>query len=101
MDEPREEKMELPVNYNEISIPMRRAVREEYVRLQGGLCLYCGEPLSGEPRADITSKKINKRLFPETMFKWPVHLHHDHETGLTKGAVHCYCNAVMWQYDGE
>mgnify|MGYP007070727589 CR=1 FL=1 len=37
MDEPREEKMELPVNYNEISIPMRRAVREEYVRLQGGL----------------------------------------------------------------
>lgn len=101
MDKPRGEKMNLPVNYDEISIPMRRAVREEYVRLQNGLCAYCGSRLDGEPRDDIKAKKVNAHLFPEAMFKWPVHLHHDHNTGMTKGAVHCYCNAVAWQYDGE
>ena len=93
--------MELPVNYNLISTSQKRLVREEYVRLQKGLCSYCGALLSGEPRSDIKAKKINRNLFPPNMFKFPVHLHHDHKTGLTKGAVHCYCNAVMWQYDGE
>lgn len=34
--------MELPVNYNELSVSERRAVREEYVRLQNGLCAYYG-----------------------------------------------------------
>ena len=34
-------------------------------------------------------------------FKWPVHLHHCHDTGMTTGAVHCYCNAVLWQYPGK
>ena len=93
--------MKLPVNYNELSISERRAVREEYVRLQSGLCAYCGEPLSGEPREDIRNKEITESLFPPTMFKYPVHLHHDHATGMTLGAVHCYCNAVAWEYDGE
>lgn len=32
---------------------------------------------------------------------YPVHLHHDHKTGLTIGAVHAKCNAVLWQYYGE
>jgi hypothetical protein len=28
-------------------------------------------------------------------------LHHCHQTGLTIGAVHAKCNAVLWQYHGE
>jgi len=93
--------MNLPVNYEELSIPMRREVREEYIRRQKGLCSFCGEPLNGDPRTDIKSKKITVRRFPESFFKWPVHLHHDHDTGMTKGAVHCYCNAVLFEYYGE
>ena len=93
--------MNLPVNYNELSVRERRTVREEYVRLQNGLCVYCGELLSGSPRKDIAKKEITEELFPPSMFKYPVHLHHNHETGMTIGAVHCYCNAVAWEYDGE
>lgn len=93
--------MNLPVNYNELSVSERRTVREEYVKLQNGLCVYCGEPLSGSPRKDIAEKGITEELFPSSMFKYPVHLHHNHETGMTIGAVHCYCNAVSWEYDGE
>jgi hypothetical protein len=46
-------------------------------------------------------KKINARLFPPNFFNWPVHLHHCHVTGLTIGAIHCHCNAVLWQYHGQ
>ena len=93
--------MKLPVNYNEILPKERRVVRNEYIRLQNGLCAYCGEPLSGKPRKDIADKKVNVYLFPPNMFMYSVHLHHNHETGMTIGAVHCHCNAVAWQYDGE
>ena len=41
------------------------------------------------------------RLFPESFFKYPVHLHHSHDTGKTIGAVHAYCNAVLWEYYGQ
>lgn len=93
--------MKLPVNYNMLSTQRRREVREEYVRRQKGLCLYCGAPLEGKPAKEVRGKKVTKSLYPESFFKWPIHLHHDHITGMTKGAVHCYCNAVMWEYDGE
>lgn len=93
--------MNLPVNYNDTPWQVRRLVREEYVRLQGGKCFHCGAELSGPPTAAIMEKKINVRLFPESMFKYPVHLHHSHVTGMTLGAVHSTCNAVLWQYHGE
>ena len=93
--------MELPVNYDALHHTKRRKVREEYVRRQEGLCYYCNEPLSGKPAKDVAGKKVTKSLFPENFFKWPVHLHHNHVTGMTIGAVHCYCNAVLWEYDGE
>ncbi|OOV05784.1 hypothetical protein [Rhodoferax fermentans] len=93
--------MELPVNYNDTPFSERRAVREEYARIQEGKCSHCGAQLDGAPTAEILSKRINTRLFPENFFKWPVHLHHDHDTGMTIGAVHSTCNAVLWQYHGE
>jgi hypothetical protein len=76
----------------------RRKVREEYVKLQQGKCYYCNLALSKSPKKD---KKINWSLFPPNFLKFPVHLQHDHDTDMTEGAVHSYCNAVMWQYEGR
>jgi len=47
------------------------------------------------------SNQINENLFPPKFLNWPVHLHHDHKTGMTVGAVHSHCNAVLWQYHNE
>jgi len=93
--------MDLPVNYNETHYTERRKVREEYVNLQRGKCCHCDYLLIGQPSPSIRSKVINRKLFPANFFKYPVHLHHNHDTGLTIGAVHNYCNAVLWQYHGE
>jgi ribosomal protein L34E len=91
----------LPVDYRTLTQPERRAVREEYARQQSGKCAHCGNDLMGAARDDILAKRVNARLFPPNFFKWPVHLHHCHKTGMTIGAVHNHCNAVLWQYHGE
>ena len=91
----------LPVLYSRADPKQRRAVREQYVREQGGLCYWCKQPLSGPAPKHITSKKINWRLFPPGFLKHPVHLQHDHSSDLTEGAVHAICNAYMWQYLGR
>ena len=93
--------IDLPVDYTTLSSWQRRQVREQYGREQGGNCSHCNAPLSGPASDEIMSKYINEKLFPETFFKYPVHLHHSHDTGMTIGAVHCHCNAVLWQYHGE
>ena len=93
--------MKLPVNYNELHYTERSKVREEYAKLQAGLCHYCGAPLNGPPKDKVALKKVTKSLFPKGFFKWPVHLHHDHVTGMTQGAVHSHCNAVLWEYEGK
>lgn len=91
----------LPVNYNNLSPPERKVVRERYIEVQKGLCSHCGKPLSEKPDKSVRMMKVSKKLFPPNFFKWPVHLHHNHDTGMTIGAVHNYCNAVLWQYHGE
>lgn len=91
----------LPVNYDEISFSNRKLVREEYIRRQEGLCYYCKEPLNKTPPTKIININITKKLFPKNFFKWPIHLHHDKKTGMTIGAVHCECNAVLWEYHNE
>lgn len=91
----------LPLNYNHIDYKERKLVREEYIRLQHYTCYYCGEFLFNDPPDNILNKKIIKSLFPKNFFDHSIHLHHNHNTGMTIGAVHSYCNAVLWQYDGE
>jgi len=93
--------MDLPTDYNKLHWTNRRAVRNEYIKLQKGKCAHCGAPLNGDPTEEILNKPVKKKYFPKGFFKWPVHLHHEHVTGMTIGAVHCYCNAVLWQYHGE
>lgn len=93
--------IKLPVKYEDVPYQERRVVRDLYVKLQGGLCWYCKELLENEPPQTIMEKEIDWDQFPDGFRNYPVHLQHDHETGWTEGAVHAYCNAVLWQYDDK
>jgi len=93
--------MKLPIDYESATWQERREARNQYIEEQDGKCYYCQSPLNGIPSPAIAIKKVNNTLFPENFFKWPVHLHHSHDTGLTFGAVHSHCNAVLWEYDEE
>ena len=90
-----------PKYYTKLTYPGRRELREQYIKDQNGKCIYCGGELTIQPPNRITDKKINWSLFPENFLRYPVHLQHNHVSGLTEGAVHAYCNAVMWQYEGK
>lgn len=90
--------MELPINYANTHWSVRRLAREQYVLEQEGLCYHCKQPLDGE--SGCISTVVNPKLFPEGFFNYPVHLHHDHFTDKTIGAVHCHCNAVLWEHHG-
>ena len=93
--------IELPAVYDELHWTEKRQMREQYVVLQEGKCSHCGALLTDKPSDDVMGLEIDKRLFPPNFFKYPTHLHHDHDTGLTIGAVHNRCNAVLWQYHGQ
>ena len=91
----------LPTNYKKLAIYEVKQVRNEYIKLQNGLCYYCKKPLTDIVNYNTTGKKITIKLFPKNFFKYPIHLHHDHNTDMTIGAVHNYCNAILWEYHGE
>ena len=93
----------LPVYYPALTAKRRREVRDQYVALQGGCCSHCGSPLGASPAPHVASKQVNWSLFPggKSFLRYPIHLHHSHKSGMTLGAVHAYCNAVLWQYHGE
>ena len=93
--------LELPIKYSTASPSLRRLARNQYISKQKGLCAHCNTPLSVIPQHLIDEFPINLALFPNGMLDYPVHLHHCHETDLTIGAVHSYCNAVLWQYFNE
>jgi len=91
----------LPVEYDNICSQEKKMVREQYIKEQNNLCWHCGEDLLSDAPERITEKKINLQIFPPGFLQHPIHLQHDHDTGLTEGAVHAYCNAVLWQYHGK
>lgn len=86
------------VDYTKLTWQERRDVREKYIKFQDNKCFFCKGNLDKPAPKKITSKKIDWSYFPENFLKYPIHLQHNHETGMTEGAVHNYCNAVMWQY---
>lgn len=94
-------KYNLPVNYNELERHQRTAVRKQYIKEQNNLCQYCKRSLDGQPDDLIYQKGIRWDLFPDNFQDYPIHLHHNHETGMTIGAVHMKCNAYLWQYKGK
>lgn len=87
-----------PQIYKQLSPIERKQLRESYIKEQNNLCMYCSSRLTSKPPENVLVKKINWKLFPLNFLKYPIHLQHDHNTGLTEGAVHAYCNAVLWQY---
>lgn len=91
----------LPVEYDKLSPKERREVREQYIEEQNNLCMFCGEDLFSVPPERVTEKDVEWKLFPQGFLNAPIHLQHDHFTGLTEGAIHAYCNAVLWQYHGR
>jgi hypothetical protein len=90
--------IQLPQAFSRLSQKGKRDVRNEYVRIQEGKCFYCDKDLAVRPPK---TKAVDWSLFPENFLKYPVHLQHNHDTDFTEGAVHAYCNAVMWQYEGR
>lgn len=93
--------MELPIKYNQADWKTRRRARLAYIEKQDGKCSFCDCPLDGRPAPDIEAAEIDLSLFPEGFLDNPIHLHHDHFTDLTIGAVHARCNAYLWEYLGE
>lgn len=93
--------MKLPVDYTKLTPSERRLVRLQYIQEQNGKCYYCKEDLNKPAPTRITDKPINWKLFPPNFLQHPIHLQHSHYSGMTEGAVHAYCNAVMWQYEGK
>lgn len=90
--------IKLPVDYTTLTPQARRLVREAYIKLQDNKCFFCQETLSKPAPQRIKDLEIDWSEFPDNFLRYPVHLQHDHLTGMTEGAVHNYCNAVMWQY---
>jgi hypothetical protein len=93
--------MPLPAKYDALSPAMKRVVRQDYIRLQKGMCAHCGRQLTSAPDRKVTRKPITREFFPSNFFDYPIHLHHDRMTGLTVGAVHARCNAFLWEYKGQ
>ena len=95
------ESLKLPVRYSQLTPQVRWQIRMEYRERQKDLCWFCHKDLNSFPATKIAELPIDKTLFPPEFFNYPVHLHHDHTTDLTLGAVHAHCNAILWQYHGE
>jgi len=91
----------LPAMYDDLSRYQRAVVRQEYIKRQDGMCFWCACRLDADPPARIANTLIHWDRFPKGFQKHPIHLQHDHDTGLTEGAVHFRCNAVMWQEHGR
>ena len=91
----------LPLDYTKLHWKERKKVREQYIKEQNNKCIYCKSELSKNPPKEITNKPINLDLFPSNFLDYPIHLQHNHVTGMTEGAIHAYCNAVLWQYENK
>ena len=90
-----------PLNYNMLTPTKRATVREQYIAEQDGKCFYCVNGLDEESSKVVRDFDVDPSLFPPGFLNHPIHLQHNHETGMTEGAVHAYCNAVLCQYHGK
>jgi len=93
--------MKLPAKYSELKSYQKREARLQYIEQQDNLCWHCKGNLDEVPPDEILKKRINLSLYHHGFLLSPIHLHHDHDTDLTIGAVHAYCNAVLWEYHGQ
>lgn len=94
-------KYKLPINYETAHWSVRKKVREQYIVEQNYKCYYCNQDIFNPPPKEIRELEINWKLFPPNFLTHPIHLQHNHDSGMTEGAVHNYCNAILWQYEGK
>lgn len=94
-------KYDLPVNYNNLEYYEKRIVRLQYIKEQNNLCQYCKMSLNESPDSHVMSADIYWDVFPIDFKNHPIHLHHNHNTGMTIGALHMRCNAYLWIYKKE
>ena len=92
-----------PQRYRDLNTNQRRKLLDEYVEHFRGRCLYCHLKLDGKPSRIVrdSADEIEWDNLPggkEGFLKNPVHLHHDHETGLTLAPIHALCNAHSWEF---
>lgn len=87
-----------PAKYDNLSQSERRELRNRYMKEQHYVCPFCGLDLRQRPEElhPELVKQINWKRFPKHFLKYPVHLHHNHITGLTIGAYHSICNAILF-----
>lgn len=98
----QQERLTIPAMYDALTWFERRMVREEYIVRQGGRCYHCQQGLENDVSDDVKRHfPLDPRFWGPEFLKHPIHLHHDHNTGLTLGATHAYCNAILAQYYGE
>lgn len=90
-----------PKYYSQLTPAERRQVRLQYIEEQEHECWHCHSNIHEEPPKAILEKRINWSEFPKGFLNNPIHLHHNHNTDFTIGAVHAYCNAVLWDYFGQ
>lgn len=90
--------IDLPADYRGLNWQARRAVRQQYAEMQHNECFYCGGSLNEDTPKELKEIPIDWSLFPQNFLAYPVHLQHNHSTGMTEGAVHSLCNAIMWNY---
>ena len=81
--------MSLPESqdYRLLSPYDRRVLREEYMAAQDNCCYFCGEQLDTPVHKIVAEAPINRELFPEGFFRWPVHLDHDFAAGTMFKAI--------------
>jgi hypothetical protein len=91
----------IPAVYDSLTPKERKAVREQYRKLQGNRCIYCFCDLDDFPLERDEEHNIDWSRFPDGFMSHPVHLHHDHDSGLTVGAVHGLCNALLFVRHGK
>ncbi len=92
-----------PQRYRDLNSNQRRKLRDEYIEYFNGRCMYCDELLDDEPHEFVrqSADQIDWDDLAggkEGFLKNPVHLHHDHQTGLTLAAIHAMCNAHSWHF---
>lgn len=92
--------MKLPAEYSKLSPKDKEQARIIYAADQRGLCMHCSCPLNRPPPEHVR-RPIDWGLFPKGFLNNPLHLQHNHDTDMTEGVVHAYCNAVLWQYHGR
>lgn len=98
----QQDRLTIPAYYDNLTFYERRMVREEYILLQKGLCYYCNCTLDSDAPLSLRERfPLDQRRWGPEFLKHPIHLHHCHRSGLTLGATHAYCNAILAQYHGE